>query len=49
MFSLQERSTVLNIKAQENLFPKLAMSIAPNVHGHLDIKKGILLQLFGGI
>jgi len=27
----------------------LAQSIAPNVHGHLDVKKGLLLQLFGGI
>jgi DNA replicative helicase MCM subunit Mcm2 (Cdc46/Mcm family) len=49
MFSLQERSTVLSMKEQDNLYTKLAMSIAPNVHGHLDIKKGILLQLFGGI
>jgi DNA replication licensing factor MCM6 len=31
------------------LYQNLANSIAPNVHGHLDVKKGLLLQLFGGI
>lgn len=33
----------------DDLFPKLANSIAPSVHGHHDVKKGVLLQLFGGI
>jgi len=31
------------------LYTKLDESIAPNVYGHLDVKKGLLLQLFGGI
>ena len=48
-FNLVERQTVLQMKDQDNLFPKLANSIAPSVHGHLDVKKGILLQLFGGV
>jgi DNA replicative helicase MCM subunit Mcm2 (Cdc46/Mcm family) len=34
---------------QENDLKKIANSIAPSVHGYLDVKKGILLQLFGGI
>jgi DNA replication licensing factor MCM6 len=25
------------------VYTKLANSIAPNIHGHLDVKKGILL------
>ena len=37
------------MKTEPNLYTKLANSIAPSVHGHLDVKKGILLQLFGGI
>ena len=37
------------MKDQEDLYTKLASSIAPGVYGHLDVKKGILLQLFGGI
>ncbi len=34
---------------EPGLYTDLAQSIAPNVHGHLDVKKGLLLQLFGGI
>jgi DNA replication licensing factor MCM6 len=37
------------MKDQDDLYLKLAESIAPSVHGHLDVKKGILLQLFGGL
>jgi len=48
-FSKQEQNTVVLMKDQEDLYTKLARSVAPGVHGHLDVKKGILLQLFGGI
>ena len=37
------------MKFVPDLFRKLARSIAPSVSGHEDVKKGILLQLFGGI
>ena len=37
------------MRLEDDLYTKLAKSIAPSVHGHLDVKKGILLQLFGGI
>jgi len=37
------------MKDQDDLYTKLSKSIAPGVYGHLDVKKGILLQLFGGI
>ena len=37
------------MKDQEDLYTKLAQSVAPGVYGHLDVKKGVLLQLFGGI
>ena len=49
MFTLHERHEVTRIRQTDDLYPKLARSIAPSVFGHLDIKKGILLQLFGGI
>ena len=39
----------MTIKDQSNLYTNMAQSISPNVHGHLDVKKGLLLQLFGGI
>lgn len=44
-----ETQLVVSMKDQENLYAKLAESIAPTVYGHLDVKKGLLLQLFGGI
>lgn len=47
--SRAEQATVISMKDQDDLYTKLARSIAPSVHGHLDVKKGILLQLFGGI
>jgi DNA replicative helicase MCM subunit Mcm2 (Cdc46/Mcm family) len=31
------------MKDQPNLYNDLANSIAPNVYGHLDVKKGLLL------
>lgn len=37
------------MKQQDDLYTKLAKSIAPSVYGHIDVKKGILLQLFGGV
>lgn len=49
MFTLHERHEVIRMKNEDDLYSKLARSIAPSVYGHMDVKKGILLQLFGGI
>jgi DNA replication licensing factor MCM6 len=49
MFTLHERHEVIRMKNEENLYQKLSNSIAPSVYGHADVKKGIMLQLFGGI
>ena len=48
-FTLHERHEVIRMRQEDDLYTKLARSIAPGVYGHLDVKKGILLQLFGGI
>jgi DNA replication licensing factor MCM6 len=48
-FTLAEQHTVLGMKDQDDLYTKLANSISPSVYGHLDVKKGVLLQLFGGV
>lgn len=34
---------------EENLYEKLATSIAPEIYGHEDIKKALLLLLVGGV
>ncbi|KAG0225157.1 hypothetical protein BGW41_004812 [Actinomortierella wolfii] len=36
------------ISRQPNLYETLARSVAPSIYEHDDIKKGVLLQLFGG-
>jgi DNA replication licensing factor MCM6 len=49
MFTTHERHEVISMKNEDDLYTKLARSIAPSVFGHMDVKKGVLLQLFGGI
>lgn len=45
----QERVELLKILSQkEDVYDRLARNIAPSIYGNEDIKKGILLQLFGG-
>mgnify|MGYP000869964682 CR=1 FL=1 len=48
-FTTHEQHEVISMKEQDDLYTKLARSIAPSVYGHMDVKKGVLLQLFGGI
>ena len=48
-FTIAERHMVVGMKDQSDLYSKLSQSISPSVYGHLDVKKGILLQLFGGV
>jgi len=47
--TIQEKEEILEIKDQPNLYKRMANSIAPSVFGHEEIKKGILLMLFGGV
>jgi DNA replicative helicase MCM subunit Mcm2 (Cdc46/Mcm family) len=35
--------------AESNTYSKLANSIAPEIFGHEDVKKALLLQLVGGV
>ncbi|KAL4442657.1 hypothetical protein ABPG74_007059 [Tetrahymena malaccensis] len=48
-FSERELSDIDKIKNSANVYERLASSLCPTVHGHLEVKKGILLMLFGGI
>jgi DNA replication licensing factor MCM6 len=44
-----ERERIMEMKSDRRVYQKLASSIAPHIYGHEDIKKGILLQLLGGV
>lgn len=45
----EEVMQIEEMKADRLLYQKLVSSIAPNIFGHEDVKKGILLQLLGGV
>lgn len=47
MFSALEK--INDLRHTENLYEKLAVSIAPSIYGMLDVKKALLLQMFGGV
>jgi len=36
------------LATKEDIYERLARAIAPSIYEHEDVKKGILLQLFGG-
>jgi DNA replication licensing factor MCM6 len=40
---------ILQMKTDEKIYEKLVASLAPNIFGHEEVKKGILLMLFGGV
>lgn len=44
-----EKQEILQIKAEPNLYHRMAKSLCPMVFGNDEIKKGILLMLFGGV
>lgn len=45
----QEFDELTNMINGENIYPRLVESIAPTVFGHEIVKKGLLLQLMGGV
>lgn len=48
-FTIQEKEEILKMKDEQDLYRRMAMSISPSVWGHQEIKKGLLLMLFGGV
>jgi DNA replication licensing factor MCM6 len=48
-FTRQERNEIRDMRETPNLYRLMAESMAPNTFGHIEIKKGLLLMLFGGV
>ncbi|CAG8433373.1 1579_t:CDS:10, partial [Diversispora eburnea] len=44
-----ERLEIVSMSQKDDIFQNLISSISPNIFGHEIIKKGILLQLLGGV
>lgn len=44
-----EKAEILRMRNSAKLYSRMAESICPNVFGHPEIKRGILLMLFGGV
>ncbi|CAF0916428.1 unnamed protein product [Adineta steineri] len=47
-FSKERLAQFRNLSERPDIYDLLSNAIAPSIFGHEDIKKGILLQLFGG-
>lgn len=43
------RAAIAELRDDSYLYSKLAQSIAPEIYGHLDVKKALLLLLVGGV
>ena len=48
-FSAQERQEILAMRSEPRLYQKMVESVAPTVFGHYEVKRGVLLMLFGGV
>ncbi|EFA74963.1 MCM family protein [Heterostelium album PN500] len=44
-----ERKALESMLKKKNMYKKLVDSIAPSIFGHAEIKRGVLLMLFGGV
>ncbi|KAH3731971.1 dna replication licensing factor mcm6 [Pelomyxa schiedti] len=48
-FSEEEIAMVKQMKESSNLFSTMARSVAPSIYGHENVKRGVLLLMFGGV
>lgn len=43
------KADILRMHGEPNLYLKMVESLAPSVYGHDEVKRGVLLMLFGGV
>lgn len=48
-YTKEEQQEISTIKSHPRLYQKMVSSVAPTVYGHDEVKRGILLMLFGGV
>ena len=48
-FSPAQREALEEMRADRALYDRMAASLAPNVFGHVDVKRAVLLMLLGGV
>eukprot|EP00249_Psilotum_nudum_P000716 c12813_g1_i1 orf=555-2558(+) len=48
-FSQEEMEAIYRMRSLPQIYEQLVKSVAPTVFGHFDIKRAILLMLFGGV
>lgn len=48
-FTQEQRSGLEEMRRDRSLYDRMAASIAPNVFGHMDVKRAVLLMLLGGV
>ena len=48
-FTAEEREEIEQMRNNPQLYDKMVSSVAPTIFGHDEIKRGILLMLFGGV
>ena len=44
-----EKHDIIEMRNTPHLYNKMVESVCPSVFGHLDVKRGVLLMLFGGV
>jgi len=48
-FTQEERERILEMRNSTRLYSRMVHSVAPNIFGHAEIKRGVLLMLLGGV
>lgn len=44
-----EKEEIFRMHAEGNIYHRMVESICPSVFGHMEVKRGVLLMLFGGV